>query len=234
MLLDGTPQLQVVKSTITELVDNQYEDLNAGVENMGHVLSQYTSARSSVKNLRQSLTEVRGLLTKGMTQQRVRDLWMNKLLYKHTIRILDKLEMLTVSAGFFQPCVFAMMHALTKAFDVLRRPIGSQNAPTTISNMIEQKRFVAAVTHLNNTLAEAFSEDLVDVKGGDLAREELVLRKQSVLEEIVKELRTFVFLQGNFNSELVDVGVPHAHPSTKAASEHEDESLSELDSGSVR
>lgn len=39
-----------------------------------------------------------------------------------------------------------------------------QNAPLTITNMIEQKRFVAAVTHLNDTLAVAFSEDLVDVK----------------------------------------------------------------------
>lgn len=52
-------QLQTVNNAITDLVENQYEDLNAGVDTMGKVLGQYTSARGGVRVLRQSLTEVR-------------------------------------------------------------------------------------------------------------------------------------------------------------------------------
>lgn len=71
-------------------------------------------------------------------------------------------------------------------------------------------------------------------QGGDLVREELILRKQSVLEEIVKELRVFVFLQGNLVSEFADVGTAQMHPTAKTASEVDEESLSELDTESIK
>jgi hypothetical protein len=81
--------------------------------------------------------------------------------------------------------------------------------------MLEQKRFVSAATHLNDALQASFSVDLVavslecvlshsdelkilaraQVKACHVMRDDLVLRKHSVLEEIVKELRGFVFLQ---------------------------------------
>lgn len=68
-----------------------------------------------------------------------------------------------------------------------------------------------------------------------MIREELVLKKQTILEEIVKELRTFVFLQSQMGSELNEATQSHTHNSAKGVSEPgEEDSISELDSGSLR
>ena len=68
-----------------------------------------------------------------------------------------------------------------------------------------------------------------------MIREELVFRKQTILEEIVKELRTFVFLQSQMGSEFNEPSPSRAQNSSKAVSEPgEEDSISELDSGSLR
>lgn len=61
-----------------------------------------------------------------------------------------------------------------------------------IQRMIQQKRYLSAVSAFNKAIAILFSEDLLNVTGICVVRDELLELKEVLLESIVNELRDYV------------------------------------------
>ena len=132
------------------------------VQSVGQVSTQFESIRRRVKGLRKQVRDCKSLLTKGMREQPIKELWERKLEYTAMLTMLDNLEAL-------------------------------RDAPRAIERLVQEKRFVAAVSHFNRMNELMFSEDLMDVSALKDVRDEIHARKVRLLDTIVSEVQTLLF-----------------------------------------
>ena len=133
------------------------------MQSVGQVSTQFESIRRRVKGLRKQVRDCKGLLTKGMREQPIKELWERKLEYTAMLTMLDNLEAL-------------------------------RDAPRTIDRLVQQKRFVAAVAHFNRMSELMFSDELMDVSALKDVRDEIHARKVRLLDTIVVEVQTLLFV----------------------------------------
>lgn len=70
-----------------------------------------------------------------------------------------------------------------------------QDAPTRFERLVRQKRFVAAVGLLNESLLNIFSPELVDVPAVSSVRDEMLVQKGKILDTLVEEIADVLFLR---------------------------------------
>jgi hypothetical protein len=67
-----------------------------------------------------------------------------------------------------------------------------KDAPLKVNRYMQQRRYLSAVTTLNTAIQLMFSENLIAVAGLNMLREQLLELKETILENIVTELREAV------------------------------------------
>lgn len=78
---------------------------------------------------------------------------------------------------------------------LLRDVLFTQDAPVKFERLVRQKRFVAAVTLLNESLLNIFSPELVDVPAVSSVRDEMLVQKGRILDMLVEEIVDVLFLR---------------------------------------
>jgi hypothetical protein len=155
-------QRQIVADVIEEVVKFQHGGLNNTVEIMTNVVNEYNSGKDDVRNLRQSLAETQQVLTAKKSGQ----MSMKELWLK-------KKE-------------------AEESLRILRDLEYLKDVGPRIHRLVTHRHYYAAVCNLNHATHLMFGEDLVEVSGLFLVREQLMEMKSDVLESLVLELQNAV------------------------------------------
>lgn len=140
-------QRKFVSEVVEEVVKFQHGALNNSVETMGNVVSEYTRCRSDIGAMRKSIEDIRVVLTAKRSGQ---------VNLKHLW--LKKKE----------------QEERIRILDDIER---LADAPRRINQLLSKHCYLSAVSSLNSSIANMFSEDLVAVGGLTAAREDLMEQK---------------------------------------------------------
>eukprot|EP01040_Poterioochromonas_malhamensis_P003821 gene3821-4081_t len=152
-------QLDIVNSTIEEIVSFQQGGLNNSLDTMSEVVKEYNRSREEIQTLRKSLEETQTVLTaKKLGQISLKELWGKRVELKETLRMVRELEEL-------------------------------KNFPLKANRLIQQRRYLTTAKQLKEMLEKIFSEDFASVGGLLHIREQLFNLKEKLLETSIEELK---------------------------------------------
>jgi len=148
-----------INEVIEEIVTFQHGSLNNSVETMGDVISAYCKSKDEVSTMRESIREIKSVLTSKKTGQTdIKKLWLAKTELEESIRMLNKIEVL-------------------------------KDAPSRVQLLTNQNRYLAAVTTLNTSVDNMFDADFMDIDALAPVREQLLELKGRLLERMADELK---------------------------------------------
>ena len=153
---------KVVTEVIEEVVKFQHGGLNKPVDAMGEVISSYKKSQEGISSLRQSLLDIRGVLSPTKQgQSTLRELWEKKRLLEEQLRMLDEFETLFDAAG-------------------------------KVQMLTAQKKYMSAVNTLNSSITSMFGEDMVNINALSGVRDSLMNQKEALIESIVNSLKHII------------------------------------------
>jgi len=160
-------QRERVANVIESVVKFQHGGLNNTVETMTDVVKEYNRGREDVRGLRRSLEETQDVLTAKKSGQ----ISMRDLWLK-------KVE-------------------TEESLRILQDLEFLKEMPPKLQRLMQQRRYLSAVTNLNKALDVMFGEDLITVGGLNTIREQLMDLKGVILESIVSELQDVILGMGD-------------------------------------
>lgn len=152
-------QRDSIERIIEDVVKFQHGGLNNSVDTMAAVLREYSHGQEDISELRSALKDTKEVLTSKKSGQ----LAMKDLWYRK--------------------------QELEDTLQILQDIEWLNDSPEKIQKFIIQKKYLNAIKRLNKSVDLMFSEDLIEVSGLGVIREQLLELKGKILEDIVIELR---------------------------------------------
>ena len=85
-----------IQDIITKIVHNCHTSLNNSVDTLSSVMTKFESAQDRVQSLRDSVSQCKVLLTRGLSEQSLRKLWIKKKKFSFALELLEIVETLRV------------------------------------------------------------------------------------------------------------------------------------------